>query len=186
MYITDVCHVKKFTLPANILTHSITDVFQSYLPSTAICVLSRQDYSNGSYSASPFAYQPNNLKSIHFSVESEHFPSLGYHPQFEDNNTRDYLRSYLGLYRGISQFQDVGSAITLEMFSEFYCFHVFSFNSDSSLCRDITPGRRVACANLHMQFNDTSNGVLQLFVFYITTETYKLDIQRNILVDFLL
>ena len=185
-YVVQVINCKTFTLPANILTFTQSDLFNSFLPSHCILGLMEQDLANGSFRGSPFSFSPNRVSSVHFNIEGQTYPSRVFKPNWAEGPNQNYSREYLALFRGFSQWQDVPLGISYERMKYFHALYSISFDDDTTNCRDFIPVKKASVANLQIDFTNNGNGVLKLFVFYFSTETIKLDSQRQLYKNFVM
>ena len=185
-YTVQIVNCKTYTLPANILTYTMSDCFNSFLPSSCFVALQRQELANGSYVGSPFSYQPNRVSSLHFNIEGQSYPSRPFKPVWADGNNQNYTREYLALYRGFNQWQDVPLGINYAKMKNFHALYAINFDDDTTFCRDVMPVKKVSVANLQIDFRSANNGVLKLFLFFFSTEQIKIDSQRQVYKNFVM
>ena len=114
-------------------------------------------------------------------------PSRSFQLNYQSGPTQNWLRAYLSLYRGTTQWDNVSSFIDYERFAQFFTLYLFEFNSsESGWCRDVMPIKRLEPATLNIDFSTDTNDVLKVILFSSSTEIVEITSQRTVLKNFVL
>ena len=186
VYPQDILNCKTNMISRGQLSFSWTDCFNTFLPNFCIVALIRQDYVSN-YLYSPYSFQPNNVSNIQINLDGSVVPSRSFQLNYQSGPTQNWLRAYLSLYRGTTQWDNVSSFIDYERFAQFFTLYLFEFNSsESGWCRDVLPIKRLEPATLNIDFSTDTNDVLKVILFSSSTEIVEITSQRTVLKNFVL
>lgn len=174
--------IKTVTIPADIQSKSIDNLFLGQMPKRCIIGMVEGKAFNGTFNRNPFNFSHFNYNYLALYIDSVQLPSKPLTPDFAKGL---YTRSYYTLFEGSGiYFNDTGNSISHEEYPDGYCLAAFDLTPDLS-CNDAHWNIiRSGTLRAEIRFSEPLKATVNLIVFAEFDNIVEVDKNRNIILDY--
>lgn len=173
--------VKHFTIPKDLMTTSIDNLFIGQLPKRIIVGFVDQGFFTGSFTSNPFIFDHFHHRFLEIQTDST-LKVAPLEPNFE---TSQYMQSYNSLiYATGVNYSDCGVGISHEEFAKGYALSVFDLTQDISASSSYWSPQQTGILSLNIHFSKTLAKPITLILFSEFDNLIEIDRFRNVTTDF--
>ena len=173
---------KSFTIPQNITSYNLDNVFMGTVPKRMIIGFVSNEAYNGRLQSNPFYFQTFNLNKLQLQLGSRSIPITPITPDYANNLC---IQAYFQLFAGTGiHYQDTGNGISRDEFHKGYTLYAFNLSSNID-CNDGT-WELVHDSNVTLKvgFSEALASAITCIVYAEFDSLIQIDKHRNIYTDF--
>lgn len=173
--------IKHFTIPKDLMTTSVDNLFIGQLPKRIIIGFVDQASFTGSFSSNPFNFAHFNHRFLEIRTDS----TLKVSPLEPNFENKQYMQSYNSLiYATGVNYSDCGVGITHEEFANGYALSIFDLTHDISSSQNHWSPQQTGILGININFAKTLSKPITLIVFSEFDNVIEIDRFRNVSSDF--
>ena len=169
-------NIKSFTIPANLMTWSIDQLFSNHIPSElVVCMVKASSYT-GTYDENPYDFAHQHLSYIEFSIEGSQRRT--FQPDFEKNS---FTEEYLALYSDENGQRERGGIVQLSDFKQGYAIYRIKLSPGVQRTHNLAENR--AQTRLSFRFAKALSSPVTVITYGRFYDSFRIDKSRNIYLD---
>ena len=174
------CETKAFSIPKGTHSFNLDNVFQLSRPSRIVFGMVASDAFNGDYKKSPYNFQHFDVTDVAVVVNGETVPGRPLKLKFDDNQ-RDYISGYLGLFEGTGRSgTSFGNNLTPKDFASGYTLFVYNLDPDLKRGKYLNLVKR-ANVRLELRFSKALAETINVVVYAEHPGLFEIDEARNVM-----
>lgn len=175
------CELKSMTIPSNIQSTTLENIFLGQLPQRIVVVFVDAAAFNGNLRLNPFNFEHFNHNYLNVSTDSNlHITPLK--PNFK---AKLFVSSYTNLFTNTGiNFSDSGSDISREEFANGYNISVFDLTSDITAHEAHWCAQTSGSLRIEVQFDESLKSPITAIVFAEFNNLIEIDKHRQVSLDY--
>ena len=166
-------NIKSFTIPADLMTWSIDQLFSNHIPSELLVCMVKASAYTGNYNENPYDFAHHDLSYIDFSIEGNQRRT--FQPDFERNV---FTEEYMALYSDENGQRERGGIIQLTDFKNGYAIYRIKISPGVQRTHNLADKR--AQTRLSFRFKKPLSVPVTVITYGRFYDSFRIDKSRNI------